>query len=210
MTDIIREIITLLPGELPTEVVLLIQAIIGLLLLLRGFSVIRFWLALIGITGGAYIGTLIIDRFALTGAFALLVLVLVALAGAAILATAFKFSFFIAGFIGGLFLGNYLLDVFFMDVPRTLLLLFGFVSAIFAVAMREKFIIAATAITGALFLVDGFVSLFYQYESGSLMNRLPELRIELAEDLVILMAIAVLAVLGILFQRKDRHRSRRF
>ncbi len=210
MTDIIREIITLLPGELPTEVVLLIQAIIGLLLLLRGFSVIRFWLALIGITGGAYIGTLIIDRFALTGAFALLVLVLVALAGAAILATAFKFSFFIAGFIGGLFLGNYLLDVFFMDVPRTLLLLFGFVSAIFAVAMREKFIIAATAITGALFLVDGFVSLFYQYESGSLMNRLPELRIELAEDLVILLAIAVLAVLGILFQRKDRHRSRRF
>lgn len=210
MTDIIREIITLLPGEFPTEVVLLIQAIIGLLLLLRGFSVIRFWLALIGITGGAYIGTLIIDRFALTGAFALLVLVLVALAGAAILATAFKFSFFIAGFIGGLFLGNYLLDVFFMDVPRTLLLLFGFVSAIFAVAMREKFIIAATAITGALFLVDGFVSLFYQYESGSLMNRLPELRIELAEDLVILLAIAVLAVLGILFQRKDRHRSRRF
>lgn len=213
MFTLLEEIYALLPTDFPVEVALLIQAAIALFFVFKGKDLFRFWLGLTGLALGAYIGFEIVGKFDLSSTMSLVVVILLALVGASIMSTAYKVTFFIAGFISGMYVGNYILEIFFSDVSTAFIVIFALGVAIFAVAMRDHFIIWATSITGSMLAADAAFAYLYKQKAGDLINRVPNLNIKLTEDLILLLIIVVLTALGIYYQNKnnkDKKKKLRF
>ncbi len=190
--------------DLPSEFWLIATGVLGILLLFWGRHVIRFWLALAGLAGGTYVGMIIVERAELTEPVSWIVVALIALAGAGLLALAYKVCFFIGGFIGGAFLATYLLDIFWPGYPEILVMVIAALVGLSAVFLKDQFTIIATAISGGLLVADSVVSIVYKTEPGDLIRRAQILNFNLTDDLIILASIALLAAVGIYVQRKQR------
>ena len=208
MYELVNQLTTLLKDGIPSEIWLIVQVIVALILLFIGKRSIRLWLALAGLSGGAYLGVLLTSQIDFGSSWNAAAILSLAIIGALILSTAYKACFFIGGFIGGISLGRYILDIFFPLVPKPVLLLIALVTGLVAVFLREHFEIWATATTGAMLFVDGLVAYLYKLKPGNLINRVPQLNIEIKEDLLILLGIILLTIIGAYVQKKSRSRYR--
>lgn len=206
LTDLGKIELPKLPFTLQSEIVMLIVLILGLVLLFLGEKIIRFWLALTGILAGGYAGIYVAKQFQLTSPVQWIVIGLLALAGAFLLALAYKACFFIAGAVAGYMVGGYLLSIFMPSYPFYYPLIIGIIAAFLAVFLKDEFTIAATAITGSMLIADSLVAFIYKLQPGDLLRRVQTLNIKLADDLIILLAIAILSAIGIYTQKKIKHK----
>ncbi len=206
MLDFINNFTDFPKLELPTEFWLIGTAILGVALLFWGRHLIRLWLALAGLAGGAYLGLLIVDLAELEEPVSWIIVALIALAGAGLLALAYKVCFFVGGFIAGDFLATYLLTIFWPDYPELLILVLATVVGLTAVFLQDQFTIIATAISGGLLVADTVVTMVYKMNPGDLIRRAQVLDFNLVDDLLVLTSIALLAAIGIYVQRKQKHR----
>ncbi len=206
MPAFIEEIGKLLQFDLPTEIVLLINLALGIILLFFGLKVVRLWLALTGLAGGAYLGLLLVNKLELSSPVSWIVIILLAFAGAFVLALAYKACFFIGGFIAGIYFGGYLLNVFFTDYQRLAVLVIALLCALLALFLRKRFTIVITALTGAFLTADSILAYFYELKPGDLLFRMQnlELQLKFSEDLLILLGMLILAAIGMLVQSKQK------
>ncbi len=208
MYELVNQLTMLLQEGIPSEIWLIVQVVIALILLFIGQKSIRLWLALAGLSGGAYLGVLLTSHIDFGPTWNAVAILSLAVIGALILSTAYKACFFIGGFIGGISLGRYVLDIFFPLTPKPVLLLIALATGLIAVFFREHFEIWATAITGAMLFADASVAYLYKLKPGNLINRVPQLNVEIKEDLIILLGIALLTLIGAYVQKKSRSGSR--
>lgn len=196
----------LLQTEIPGELILLIHVAVGIIMLFFGLKVIRFWLGITGLAGGAFVGTLLVEALKLEQPVNWVVIALMACAGAAVLALAYKACFFVGGFIAGLYYGNYLLSIFFSDYKSYWVWALSLGLALVALFLRYKFTMIITAVTGAFLIADAVVCLLYKTHPGDLLFRLQRMKLELklTEDLIILLCMAVLAAAGVFVQMKQK------
>ena len=208
MYEFVNQLTTLLKEGIASEIWLIVQVAIALILLFIGKKSIRLWLALAGLSGGAYLGALLTSHIDFGSTWNAVAILSLAVIGALILSTAYKVCFFIGGFIGGINLGRYILDIFFPLAPKPALLLIALITGLVAIFLKEYFEIWATSITGAMLFTDALVAYLYKLKPGNLINRVPQLRMEIKEDLIILLGIALLTLIGVYVQKKSKSRQR--
>lgn len=204
MPIFIEQIGKLLQFDIPGEFTLVIHIALGVILLFFGLKMFRLWLGITGLGAGAYLGLLLVSKLNLESPVSWIVIALLAAAGAFVLALAYKACFFFGGFVAGIYFSAYLLDIFFTDYQRYLVLLLGLACALVALFLREQFTIIVTAATGALLAADAGVSLLYKVQPGSLLFRMQSLDLQLSEDLLVLLLTALLAVIGVLVQLRQK------
>lgn len=197
--------------NLPEMFTVAVYGVVGLLLMFFGLKVVRLWLGIAGLAGGAYLGIIIANLLKLDNTAGWAVVALVAIAGAFLLALAYKLCFFAGGFIAGIYFGQYLLKAFMPDYNQYVLLGFALLAGILAAFFRFGFTILVTALTGSLLISDIIVSFVYDQKPGDLIFRVQSLNFDLKEDLIVLLIIACFAAIGALVQmRQSRRRARVF
>lgn len=186
--------------NVPLEMSVVVTLVVGALLLFLGLKIFRLWLGITGLAAGAYVGILLVNLLKPVPPTNWIVLGLMAAAGAFALALAYKLCFFIGGFVGGVYFGQYLLAIFYPGGQQYLVLLAGLACALVALFLRDKFVIAATAITGALLVSNVAAAYLYKLKPGQLLFRVSGLNLNITDDLMILGFMAILAAFGIYVQ----------
>ena len=157
------ESITSYISSIPQIVPILLSLIIGIALVGWGYSLFRFWLTILGVVVGYYLGTELATFLALDSWPYVLVVLLITIAMSLFFWLAVKFSIFVAAFFYGMFLVRYLSITLLAWDERITTLVGGVILAILAVAFLKIFIVAATAISGAYLVSDAIFSLLQSY-----------------------------------------------
>ncbi len=202
MSELLDGLSELKSIEIPAEAWLIGTLVLGVVLLFWGKKIIRLWLGLAGLAGGTVAGLRLVEEIPVSETVGWIVVALLALAGAFLLSLAYKACFFVGGIIGGIFLGNYLLGIFWPGYPDLLIIVIAVAVGLIAVLLEPQFTIIATAITGAMLTADTVVSLVYKTSPGDLIRRVQIMNVSLTDDLIILLAIGLLATVGIYVQRR--------
>ena len=208
MIDFLEDLPSLDSINIPPEAWLIGTIVLGVVLLFFGKTVIRLWLGMTGLAGGAYVGLRVVELAELSEPLSWIVIALLALAGSFLLALAYKACFFFGGLIGGLYLANYLLAIFWPESPSYFSIVIAVAIGLVAVFVEESFTITATAITGAMLTADSIVSIVYKSQPGDLLQRVQTLDLSFTDDLIVLLAIGLLAAVGIYVQRRGGGRRR--
>lgn len=194
------ESITSYISSIPQIVPILLSLIIGIALVGWGYSLFRFWLTILGVVVGYYLGTELATFLALDSWPYVLVVLLITIAMSLFFWLAVKFSIFVAAFFYGMFLVRYLSITLLAWDERITTLVGGVILAILAVAFLKIFIVAATAISGAYLVSDAIFSLLQNTEAGEWLGELSPARDPI--PIIMVFILVGVSILGIMYQYK--------
>lgn len=179
----------------------------GILLMFWGKIIFRAWLLISGLLAGWQIGTEINTRWlGLTDNPQLIFLAVLALAFALLFSVGFRFSFFLAGAAGGIYVLGFLLELADIEPVFYFYIIAAILGGALASNFRDLFTIVATSITGAFLLTDGLLAIFKVTPAGYVIRQNIEV-FSGGTNILILVLIVVFAALGIWSQmRRGRWR----
>lgn len=201
--EIIQEFfdgITSYIASIPNIVPIMLTLLAGVALVGWGYSLFRFWLTILGLLVGYYLGTELAQFLELDSWPYVIVVILLAVAMSLFFWLAVKFSLFVAGFFYGMFLVRYFAITLFGWDERIVILAGGLILAILSLVFLRIFIIAATAISGAYLVSDAVFSLIQNTDAGAWLGEVSPAR----DPIPIIMVFILIAVstLGIMYQYK--------
>ena len=181
-------------GGTPLELAIL--SLGGLLLMFWGKILFRAWLVIAGLLSGWNLGTSLNARWlGLTDNPRLIFLAILALAFALLFSVAYRFSFFLAGAAGGVYLIQFLSQVIGFEPESYILIIAAVIGGALAASFRDFFAIIATSITGAFMFTDGFLALIKLTPAGSIIRA--NVRIfTTGTNILVLILIVILTILG--------------
>lgn len=179
----------------------------GILLLFWGKIIFRAWLLIMGLLTGWSIGKEINTRWlGLTDNPQLIFLAVLAFAFALLFSVGFRFSFFLAGAVGAIYVLGFLLELIGIEPVFYFYIIAAVIGGALASQFRDLFTTVATAITGAFLLTDALLAIFKLTPAGYVIR----LNIQVfsgGTNILILILIVVFAAFGIWSQtRRGRWR----
>lgn len=173
----------------------IVTGLLALSLLFWGKTIFRIWLVGAGLTTGYSAGVWLSSLLGFEGAAHWMTIAVAAIAAAVLFGLAYKLSFFLAGAAFGVYLAWYAASLFNMEISWIIGLAAAILVGIMAAALRDRFVMLATAVTGSLLLVDAVLGAVREAEPFTIMWQQIE-RWQLGESLVILLLVLGLTLLG--------------
>ena len=173
----------------------IVTGLLALSLLFWGKTIFRIWLVGTGLTTGYSAGVWLSSLLGFEGAAHWMTIAVAAIAAAVLFGLAYKLSFFLAGAALGVYLAWYAASLFNMEISWIIGLAAAILVGIMAAALRDRFVMLATAVTGSLLLVDAVLGAVREAEPFTIMWQQIE-RWQLGESLVILLLVLGLTLLG--------------
>lgn len=179
----------------------------GILLIFWGKIIFRAWLLISGLITGWRIGAAINTRWlGLTDNPQLIFLAVLAFAFALLFSVGFRFSFFLAGAAGGIYVLGFLLELAGIEPVFYFYIIAAVIGGALASQFRDLFTIVATSITGAFLLTDGLLAIFQLTPAGFVIRQNIQV-FSGGTNILILVMVSAFAVLGIWSQlRRGRWR----
>ncbi|MGQ9678789.1 MAG: TM7S3/TM198-like domain-containing protein [bacterium] len=138
--------------------VALLATLIGLLVCLLGYRLLRFTLGVVGLALGAYLGKVVALSLHLAGPVSLILMIALGVLGALLISLVFELAIFIFGAVSAVLIVRNLL---FPTAGNNLLILgpVGILGGILALLIRRPVLSLFTALLGSLVAVTGIFSL---------------------------------------------------
>lgn len=181
----------------------------GILLLFWGKIIFRAWLLITGLLTGWSIGAEINTKWlGLTDNPQLIFHAVLALAFALLFSVGFRFSFFLAGAVAGIYVLGFLLELAGIEPIFYFYIIAAVIGGALASQFRDLFTTIATSITGAFLLTDALLAIVKLTPAGFVI-RLNIQVFSSGTNILILILIIAFTALGIWSQsRRGRWRRR--
>lgn len=173
----------------------IVTGLLALALMFWGKTIFRIWLVGAGLAAGYSAGVWLSTLLGFEGAAHWSTVALAAAAFAVLFGLAYKLSFFLAGASLGAYLAWYAASLFNAEISWVIGLAAAIFIGIIGAALRDHFVMLATAVTGSLLLVDAVLGAVREAEPFTIMWQQIE-RWQLGESLVILLLVLGLTLLG--------------